>query len=60
MVVSIKGYQKVSIYTGDEIQNISALGNVLQEIRARLISEGVSIDNERKKLSIKPKIKSNV
>jgi len=39
-----------SIYTGEEIKNISALGDVLREIRARLTREGVSIEEERKKL----------
>jgi len=38
------------LYNSEEIKNISALGDVLREIRARLIREGVSIEKQRKKL----------
>jgi hypothetical protein len=37
-------------FTNSEIQNISELGEVLKRIRARLKSEGISIEDERKKL----------
>jgi hypothetical protein len=55
----VKGKSKSStqnrvqgIYSAEEIQNISALGDVLREIRARLLYEGVSIENERNKLLV--------
>lgn len=41
------------LFSKEEIQNISALGQVLRQIRSRLIHEGVSIEEERKKLILK-------
>ncbi len=38
------------LFSAEEIQNISALGDVLRQIRARLKSEGISIEKERIKL----------
>lgn len=38
------------LFSKEEIQNISDLGNVLREIRSRLKREGVSIEEARKKL----------
>ncbi len=38
------------IYSKEEIWNVSTLGDVLKKIRARLKSEGVSIEEERQKL----------
>jgi len=40
-------------FSTEEIKNISALGDIIREIRSRLLREGVSIDDERKKLLIK-------
>ena len=37
-------------YSDEEIVNITELGDILQGIRKRLISEGLSIDELRKKL----------
>ena len=34
----------------EEIRNISGLGDVLRQIRARLKSEGISIEDARQKL----------
>jgi hypothetical protein len=42
--------KNTSLYSSDEIQNISELGEVLKRVRARLKSEGISIDDARKKL----------
>ena len=39
------------IFSEGEIKNISALGGVLREIRARLKREGVDIDEARRNLS---------
>lgn len=38
------------IYSKDEIWNISTLGDILKGIHIRLKSEGISIEDERKKL----------
>lgn len=40
------------LFSKEEIKNISALGDVLREIRARLKREGVSIDNARNELRV--------
>jgi len=42
--------QTESIFSEEELGNISGLCSVLQRIRNRLISEGYSIDELRKKL----------
>ena len=39
------------IFSEDELENISGLGDVLQDIRKRLISEGFSIDELRDKFN---------
>ncbi len=41
------------LFSKEEIQNISDLGNVLRQIHSRLKREGVSIVEERKKLILK-------
>lgn len=41
---------KSEIYSKDEIWNISTLGDILKRIHIRLKSEGISIEDERKKL----------
>lgn len=46
---------KEFLYSREEIQNISNLGDVLHRIRARLIRDGVSLDKERKKILLKRK-----
>lgn len=43
------------LYSTEEIQNISGLGDVLRRIRARLMRDGVSLDKERKKILLKRK-----
>lgn len=43
-----KARQSPIIFSRDEIQNISALGEVLRGIRNRLNSEGVSIEEARR------------
>ena len=46
------GKQNISkgLYSSEEIQNISSLGDILRSVRARLIKDGVSLEKERKKL----------
>ena len=43
------------IYTEEELQNISELCEVLQGIRKRLLSEGISIEDVRKKIDMEIK-----
>jgi hypothetical protein len=40
-----------TIYSDEEIANITELGDILQEIRKRLIIEGLSIEDLRKSLN---------
>ena len=40
------------VYTDEELENISGLCDVLLAIRKRLISEGISIDELRKKFEL--------
>ena len=40
------------LFSEEEIKNISALVAVLKQIRKRLISEGVDIDNYKKHIEI--------
>lgn len=47
---SNQDHKNKEYFSTNQIQNISELGEVLKRIRARLKSEGVSIDVERKKL----------
>ena len=44
-----------NIFSDEELDNISGLCSVLQKIRSRLISEGYSIDELRKKLLVSTK-----
>ncbi len=48
------------IYSGEEISNISSLGDVFRQIRSRLIREGISIEDARKNLLLCKKNRSNV
>lgn len=41
------------IYTDEQLQNISELCDVLRTIRARLIREGISIEDVRKEIARK-------
>jgi hypothetical protein len=41
------------VYSKEEVQNISALGEVLKRVRSRLIHDGISIEDERRKLLLK-------
>ena len=43
------------VFSDEQIKNISGLSDTLQKIRARLISEGVSIDAKRDEVLQKPK-----
>ena len=41
------------IYTDEQLQNISELCDVLRTIRARLIREGISLEDVRKEIAKK-------
>lgn len=38
------------VFSSEEVRNISGLGDVLRQIRTRLKSEGVELEDERQKL----------
>ena len=39
-----------NVFSGEQIRNISSFGDVLRQIRARLKSEGISIEDARLEL----------
>ncbi|MES2930448.1 MAG: hypothetical protein V4665_01555 [Patescibacteria group bacterium] len=47
--------QTPNIFSDEEIENISGFTDILQKIRLRLVAEGVSIDDERKRFLQKVK-----
>lgn len=54
-MVQTQHYQKQLVYSQssfspEEIRNFSNLGDILRQIRSRLLSEGISIDDARTEL----------
>ena len=59
-VSPVQGSGTKQIFSSEQIRNISSLGDILRQIRARLKSEGISIEEARKRLLNNDQDMSNV